>query len=515
MPSLPHAVRVIAVAVLAAAAMAQEENDRSWKWLKEWNPVEKGFRKDGDLFPAEYTVDKRGRLGIWPSPSTGGPTLGPEIVYHLPGLQGMSWKSRLTGPVGYFAALFHGDQDFLSLTDAEYHFRKLRLGSTDVDIRKRIAIVPSNANPELRRREQLDRQLAVRLAQRRRLGSSKPELLGILRAEKSDPFLRAAAYDALRAVAPDSLGDMKPPKSRAVPKAQDTLLAMPGEYDVVLRIAQARVPLLPGLTTLGRMAWLGAILEDLRAAGGKISPAMLAGAHLISDQVSWIPYEVVRRFGNFRILRTTIAVRFTDEEQTPQLWFRLDGRFQPERIAARLRSGDRVKFRTEKGLLLTTCHGFRVELASDHVTFWSENYPLGARGRNAEKLVAAGFAGADAVWCRVDDGTAVREVLPRFGTFPFPAISTADIRANFTGTGGFAAAVRVTTEADAVKVRDAIVSYRRRLLRWRFSGQITSLRTVIGKVKIGALAKGERQVHVSFEPGTMTIAGLIETIRRR
>ena len=106
MRSFPRAVRFIAVAVLAAAAMAQRENDRSWKWLEEWNPLEKGFRKDGDLFPAEYTVDKQGRLAIWPSPSAGGSTIAPERVYRLPGLQGMSWQSRLTVPVGYFAALF-------------------------------------------------------------------------------------------------------------------------------------------------------------------------------------------------------------------------------------------------------------------------------------------------------------------------------------------------------------------------------------------------------------------------
>ncbi len=200
----PMRLARLAVVLLLTTSLsltAQEEKDPE----EFWDPLEKGLTAEGDLFPVKWKVDDQGRMLINPHPASGMMDFGP--MFRDESLGQRLRYLRHVGSVGMFRVLFMGNRDFLSLADPEYFFRKLGLPRKDAEIRQRIALEASGDSLVLREAAKLDRLLAVRIAEARKLKSARGELLELGADTDADQLLRWAAEDALLAI---SGGGYKP-----------------------------------------------------------------------------------------------------------------------------------------------------------------------------------------------------------------------------------------------------------------------------------------------------------------
>ncbi|MEE9126963.1 MAG: hypothetical protein V3U11_07470, partial [Planctomycetota bacterium] len=225
---------------LGAGANAQKNKDGD-QAPENWDPVEKGIHPSGDLYPVKYFTDDKGRLWMSPSPSSG-ETDGKELVFPERMREWRHVTSHL-GLLGFIRLAFCGNQDLLSLTDAEYHFRKMKLPRTDVELRQRLVMEPAGKTPALQRRAEMDRLLAVRLLQQRGVKGAKVELERLASDAAAGLFVRVAAKEALASLLPEKFQVPARSKVDQVNQVgQKALLAMPTGCQVIATIDQALVP---------------------------------------------------------------------------------------------------------------------------------------------------------------------------------------------------------------------------------------------------------------------------------
>jgi hypothetical protein len=200
--------------------------------------------------------------------------------------------------------------------------------------------------------------------------------------DRRDPFVRAAAMEVLRERPHATSLQFKVPAKPLVKRdgaaaLQAGLARMPDDVDLVVGIHSAVLPTPMDLLKARRTLLLRRSSEVLLASGASISPASLCSGQIAFDQPGQLPYELATLFGNWRVDHALFAIRTA---ATNQWWFHLGGLFQPEQIAAGLRTVHIESTVDREGELRATIYGWEVRVTATELEACSSDMQITSRG---------------------------------------------------------------------------------------------------------------------------------------
>jgi len=306
-----------------------------------------------DICPElQWKLDNEGRILVWPHPTLGAVAKGEADArpYMDSGPRLFARELPRTGALGMILYALPGTSDLASLGDGAYQFHKLSTPATYSKIVERIAAAPEGTGPLLRR-AQLDRLLAVRIAQTRRLQAALPTLTKL--AENADePFLRRAAVEARANI----LGQA-PPALKVAELPRD----IPANADLLVFIDQTRVP---RWTRLWGLAKRGGSLQArnmVAQLGSMVTVSDRAHGQMAMDLSLVLGCEAARQFGNMRRHWTVIAARLAHGADGPAIWSETDGLFEPAALHKALKKHN-VPSEFKDGACRFRVLGIRIEM---------------------------------------------------------------------------------------------------------------------------------------------------------
>lgn len=335
-----------------------------------------------------------------------------------------------------------GPLDLASLTDAENHFRQLKLGLTEHDLLKRVALPPpADLTAPLRTRANLDRLLAVRLCGQRRIKRAQPVLEKIADDEKVDPYLRQAARMSLAWI--QGKADVRP--ARNVAPLRDDLTHIPADYDLLIVSNGHRAPALRRPGYWGYLAGMRLVRQKMEAIGREVNPAVVAGGvYIIHESGEWL-YEAARIMGNLQWDRMTIAMKLPSRE-TPKapISFVASGRFPAD---AMFRPGT-LKPVEKNGMKYYRREGLTAQVGVSNTRFayhknWLPEKKTAAS--HAAELKEKGLHGRVWLFIHLKNAKAVAALGGPMGAFS-TGLQEATLR--LTGGGGVSLELKATYETE-------------------------------------------------------------------
>lgn len=304
------------------------------------------------FWETQWVVQSDGVLTQFPNP--GSQTRGSAFVLGAFGLRGLgaqvgSWD----GAAHWLAPLLRRPGDLLAATLAERHFAQLGRDPSNAALRHFLVVPATATTPPLARREQLDRELAVRLLQLRQAKEAKSELLVVSRRSK-DPFLRRAAQEA---VARFDQGPRLPIVTLAALE-----LEFPQKVDLWFLLDASRIPVRTDLAAATRSSRESRLWKQLTAVQGPLSPYILSAAQATVDRPDEMPFELARTWGRARVDQCLMAMRRTGGRRTRLDWVALSGCFEVDVLLSHLQKRG-VACTFEDGRLVTTTWWPRYEIA--------------------------------------------------------------------------------------------------------------------------------------------------------
>lgn len=316
----------------------------------------------------QWQVRKDGALVQWPNPAAGwnasrgmsflgdvgvGQTTPDPLVKQL--------RFRVRSGRTYadwLAPLLRHPGDLLAATLAERHLSQLKRDASDVALRQFLILPGKPQVAPMARRELLERELAIRLIQRRELRSARGELQAVVSRDK-DAFVRRAARDALAQMA---IG----PKSSRV-GLQDQRLAPPAHADLWLWVDLGRMPARGDIAAAARVQRAEPLWQRVLGRGRGASNSILAGCQFVVDLPDELPFEMARLWGRARVDQCLLAFCAVDG-QIELAWAAASGAFEVDVLQRYLKS---VKLEVEvEGDTVTSTDwwpDFVVKVAPNHV----------------------------------------------------------------------------------------------------------------------------------------------------
>ena len=320
-----------------------------------------------------------GRVEIGPDPAIGADegwrTVGDPTDPHF-----SVWQSL--GLPGFGACLLSGDRGLLATTDALRFFE--RLDVDDDAIVRRLGSPPGSDAP---RDAWLRYQLAIHAAADRGLKPALGPLRQLLRdGVAPSPACRVAAEDAVAVLNGEASPDGAPAPD--LPGLEAFLATVPSDAQAIAVVDQTRVPPSRPLFGFGRVTGLAMTRHFMAIMGGDVSPATLAGAHMMSEGPSLVGYEIARRYGDHRIVRTCAALRFPATDRPAERtrgWIRarFDGRFDVAALRAGLRE-DGIDPGDAEDVADVNVEDVRLRVVADHA-----NLEAGTQAPSSRMLEAA------------------------------------------------------------------------------------------------------------------------------
>ncbi len=351
-----RATRVVLALVLATTiARAQDVFDLPWRISAE-GQLE--VQQLGDC-----TGAKELQFGAWVP-------LFPGLFEHRPVVRDdLAWLTAW-GPMLALPLLVHGDGGAAAIDEATRRLRKLGIPTTIGGVAlKQLQRNPWHDLLYVRHLEAIDVLQVTNT-----LGDFAGD-------EKGDPFVRAAAAAALtgRAGAEHYAEDVAKlrPARRGAGALHAGLAALPDDVDLMIGVHTAALPSAAPLLAAWRLATLRFASSVMVSAGGSISPAQYSEAQFIMDRPGQLPFELARRFGNWRVDLLLLALRTGEHDHW---WLHAGGLFQPERIAEGLRAGNFDVRTATEAEVQATVHGFVVRATKTEVEAWPEGFDPGRRG---------------------------------------------------------------------------------------------------------------------------------------
>jgi hypothetical protein len=195
-------------------------------------------------------------------------------------------------PVGWtpFAFLLHHG-DVLSLTDADFHLRRLAVDLTTVELHRFVRRPPPDALPEL---DELDRAIAIDLLRQRGDHEANTALAAIAADKKLSAALQQRA-------APNYVRQRLDPATLQLPEDADLLLVLDHAHGV-------------DASPLVQIGYFSSLCSSCSVLSLLKAPTRkdLQVGQSESEMVTEYAFEVVRQFGCARLDHTCIAVRLTE-----------------------------------------------------------------------------------------------------------------------------------------------------------------------------------------------------------
>lgn len=378
-------------------------------------------RAQNEVYETVWIVGEDGELMGWPDPDApdgmGGRKLTPFRVFDAgpgPCFEAMcGWVRPLL--------LAPGRCDVASLCDPERHLRKTNQNLFDEWLVMDF-VAESLANQRLDpagRRVFLDAMLSWRVLESRGLKDGADMLKRLSEVECLDPITRLATAEIAATL-----------EGRSLPAIQlPPLDAIPGDAGVLVVIDQRRIPRWREFWRLHRAWGIRKARQVMAFVGAAVTPADLCAAQWIMDRECEAFYELARRFGNARVHRTVLALRFPDdaaELSDAKFLLRCEGLFEVDRFKEGCAASGTRPADGREGTVSAQFGDVDVAMAPELLVV-SRNYPAPpAGGGIPEDLAKLGLGGDDAIWihCRK---------VPFADKLPVKGIETLTLRATFEG----------------------------------------------------------------------------------
>lgn len=378
----------VALLLLALAAVAQAQDE---------------------FYETAWIVGEDGGLLGWPDPELGGEML--KTFKPFPVFKDLA--AELAEQPLWWAGLLvaAGPTDMASLCDPERHLKKTNESLFDEQLLLwATGEMPRDLSDPKARRLSLDRILRMRVLGSRRAQAAVGWLTEL---STLDPITRRAAADVVAMI-----------EGRRLPAVElGRLAAIPLDSDVLIVVDQRRIPPWRDYWRILRTYWTRSSRQVIARVGAAIAPSDFCDAQWVLDRDSEMFYEVARRFGNARLDRTTLALRFRPGAPA-EFQARAEGTFEFEQLAAGcVALGAKVQPREDStGVELND-----VSIRATRDTFAASRgtWKLAEAGIPAD-LAALGLGGDDAIWihCRK---------VPFADKLPVKGVETLTLRASFDG----------------------------------------------------------------------------------
>jgi hypothetical protein len=368
-----------------------------------------------------WIVAEDGSLLGWPDPDApggmGGRELKPFAVFDAtPGacFEHMCWQARAL-------LLVPGPCDLASLCDPERHLKKTNQVLFDEWLLMGISpgwMAKSRYDPALRRAF-LDGLLGWRVLGARGLKDAAPMLKDVADADGVDPITRLAAADIAAML-----------EGRELPAIDlPPLDGVPADAGILAVIDQRRIPPWRDVLRHHRTWGMRGARQIFARVGAAVTPADLCAAQWIMDRESEGFYEIARRFGNARVHRTVVALRFPEDAEglsSAKILLRCEGLFEVDRFKAGCEASDVKPGAAAEGAASAQFADVDVTVAPDRLVV-SRNYPAPAAGGGIPAdLAKLGCGGGDAIWihCRK---------VPFADRLPVKGVEALTLRVSFEG----------------------------------------------------------------------------------
>lgn len=346
-----------------------------------------------ELIETEWIVAPDGSIWIWPNGNTVAEQRVPArwLGIGLLGEEAKLFESLLAaGPVGTMLIGLPGTADSASLCDAGYHFKKLKLGSSDAEVLARIRAMPAAKFAPALRRARLDRILAVRLAGSRKLEVALPVLKQIAANGELEPFLRRAALESAAAIEGKAVAPFRCREPSAV------LADVPANAQVVVLVDQRQVPRWKRPWRIAYDGGIRAARKTIAMMGAAVTDSDLGMGQCQAEVPLELGYEIARQLGNHRRLWSVHGVWDSG------VFTHIEGDFDVDAIESEMR-------RAKLSEAAPFGPGSRLTVQPNSVRI---NYGTAEAGGIAEELTRGGIGAGDAIWVRVRDASLFKPIAP-------------------------------------------------------------------------------------------------------
>ena len=303
------------------------------------------------------------------------------------------------------ATLLRVPGDLLGTTSPERHFAQLGIGTSDVELRQLVAVPASASTPALRRRELLDRELAVRCLQYRNTRSSIGELRALAK-NCSDPFLQHAIGAALH-----RFGAGEAPTRVALPSV---VTKVADGVDLWLWCDFGQFTMRPDVAAAEHDAAAERVLAKTDRFGWRLENIMLASIQHYLDYHGEVGYEAARTWGRARIDQCLLGFRIPSgvDDQLRLVYAAASGAFEVDVLASHLQQ-HKIGVERKDGRLRVGqwWPGYTVAVAADHfVVSTNADMPcdlpafVGAAIAAGDSLAIARAAHPDRAWSWLEAG---------------------------------------------------------------------------------------------------------------
>ncbi|MCU0866738.1 MAG: hypothetical protein MUC36_23385 [Planctomycetes bacterium] len=416
---------LLACAVSSSRIASQEPSDDSWQRLEasvaaaralhaagkpvfEWRWI---VRADGTLTQQPRDFPDAGPRKDFFGDEEAGPTNDNLVLKLGNRLETQQEIRRL------LATLLRVPGDLLGTTSPERHFTQLGIGSSDVELRQLVAVPEIASTPALRRRELLDRELAVRCLQHRNTRSAIGELRALAK-NNSDPFLQHAIRAALH-----RFGVGEAPARVALPSVVTKVAA---GVDLWLWCDFGQFAMRPDVAAAEHAAAADRVLTQANRLGDGLRNIHLASIQHYLDYHDEVGFEAARTWGRARIDQCLLGFRIPHGtgERLRLVHAAASGAFEVDVLASHLQQCE-IRFERKDGRLRVDqwWPGYTVAVAADHlVVSTNADTPLdlpafvGTAIAAGDSLAIARAAQPDRAWSWLEAGAtaAVRLVPFRF-----------------------------------------------------------------------------------------------------
>ncbi len=255
---------------------------------------------------------------------------------------------------------------------------------------------------------ELHRAIAIATARRNDVFAAAPYIGSIVEDVTNPLVARLAASRAVRTLLP---GDWPLENEPAAQSRIDKAILCPFEPDLVCSIRPEQLPAERFVRRGLERKWNNWFQHELLRSGASLSPGQALGVALAAEVPRFLPYELARRFGNWRVESAALALRF--EPSKTLMMARVRGNFDTARITGALH-----EYRHPDGDGRFALLGVDVRVSSSLIEIVSHGLPAGGRHRvqlddspaflraNRRALGELSLADASSLQLEVTDGRA-------------------------------------------------------------------------------------------------------------
>ncbi|MGE0144835.1 MAG: hypothetical protein AB7I19_16070, partial [Planctomycetota bacterium] len=339
-----HARLIFAgISLLAITVATSAAQDRTYGSRSERDPFRRTYSFDADYEFCVRLPHQKAAVEL---------TLGEQALANI-------------GAVGTLGLLTLGGTDFASLSDAGDFFDHVDGGPEAIlDLIRGRAAIEGGTVPAL------PRLLAVRAVAARGFKPALGVLHAVNKTGVTDPFLAQAVRESIASLSGEALAPTIP----VLPTLAVTLARIPDSVQAIVVVDHHRFPSASTLFSIGADAG-DAVFRQVIENVGPEEREILDTAIRYSTSGRALGYLIAKRFGNFRVHRSVMAVKFRETlaEQPYFQWY-AEGEFDLDAMAAGFAWAELEVERKDEAVVIRSSDGHQARIERNRVVLWHDEF---------------------------------------------------------------------------------------------------------------------------------------------